>query len=127
MKIKNIYMQLFKDYKTDNLYKIGTDYYGLPTKNGMSIMKTQVPKLMQKNVQENIKKTRKRSLSEENSIKNHIDTVFDKYKEYIRDSDGEFEGYFLDEEDFKKAALELIEIVLKECGKIKKESKVYYK
>ena len=46
---------------------------------------------------------------------NKLDEIFNKYKEHLRDSDGEFEGDFLDREDFKLAALEFAKHLLEEA------------
>ena len=42
-----------------------------------------------------------------------IEQIFNHYAEYLSDSDGEFEGYFLDKEDFIKAAKKYTSEVIK--------------
>jgi hypothetical protein len=47
---------------------------------------------------------------------NKLDKIFDKYSEHLRDADGEFEGDFLDKEDFKKAAIDFAKHILEEAS-----------
>ena len=42
-----------------------------------------------------------------------IEKIFNKYKEHLSNSDGEFEGYFIDKEDFKLAVIEYATELLK--------------
>jgi hypothetical protein len=59
---------------------------------------------------------------------NKLDEIFDNYKEYLKDSDGEFSGYFLDKEDFKSAAIEFAQHILKEAAEnANLESRLYSK
>ena len=47
---------------------------------------------------------------------NKIDEIFSKYRGHFKDSDNEFEGDFIDKEDFRTAVLEFAKHILEEAS-----------